>query len=43
MPFKNPFSKKAKEQPEVKSKTGLKILFWIIVAMLAYAIISQVF
>ena len=39
MPFKNPF----KTQEGKKSKTGAKILFWIIATILAYAIISQVF
>ena len=40
MPFRNPF-KKPSEEPK-KSRIGYKILFWAIVAILIYAILSQV-
>jgi len=40
MPFRNPFKKQSSETK--KSKLGYKILFWAIVAMLVYAILSQV-
>jgi hypothetical protein len=41
--FRLPFQKEKNVEEKPKSKTGAKIIFWIIVAMLAYAILSQVF
>lgn len=43
MPFRNPFKVKTTEQKiSPKKRLVQKLLFWIIVIMLAYAIISQV-
>jgi hypothetical protein len=39
MPFRNPFKKKS-EEPK-KSKIGYKILFWVIVALLLFAVLNQ--
>lgn len=41
MPFRNPFYREPKEEPKRKGKLGAKILFFGILALLIYAILSQ--